>query len=57
MNRYALFGNYIYYPSGGWSDFRGSFDTVNEAEAEARTEWFEIVDLTTGDVVSRGQNQ
>ena len=32
MKRYLLFGGHVYYPRGGWRDFIGSFDTVEEAE-------------------------
>jgi hypothetical protein len=35
MKRYLLFGDLQYYAAGGWADFRGSFDTIAEAEAAA----------------------
>jgi hypothetical protein len=33
LKRYLLFDYDDYYPSGGWHDFRQSFDSVVEAEA------------------------
>jgi hypothetical protein len=35
LKRYLLFMYDDYYPGGGWHDFRGSFDTPEEAMAEA----------------------
>lgn len=45
--RYLLFGGYRDKPLGGWEDFRGSFNYVNEAreEAERFYDWWEIVDM------------
>lgn len=31
MKRYIIFAYEAYYPGGGWSDFCGDFDTVEEA--------------------------
>jgi hypothetical protein len=33
MKPYLLFCGDDYYPLGGWDDFRGSFDTLDEAKA------------------------
>ncbi len=33
MKRFVVFKFDQYYPSGGWNDFTGSFDTVEEARA------------------------
>lgn len=59
MKRFLLFAFDTYYPSGGWSDFVGAFDTI-----EAVDEWighadyenfqygnFQIVDSTTMEVL------
>lgn len=53
MKKYALFAGSKYYPSGGWLDFQGSFDSVDEAQGSIRLyhEWWQIVDLETGTVV------
>ena len=64
MKRYALFGGLDYYPGGGWEDFIGTFDTIEEAtravsgsggvpyESKPRDpDWWHIVDLTTGERV------
>ena len=66
MKRFALFAGSNYYPSGGWADFEGSFDSVEEAqkfvfshddEHRARYgtpfplyDWAQAVDLTDGTV-------
>jgi len=50
--RFLLFCCNQYYPSGGWSDLFGSFDTLDEAiEAFKPRTWDygEIVDLETGE--------
>jgi hypothetical protein len=48
MKRFMLFSGRNYYPKGGMQDFRGSFDTLEEAESENRkslgTDWWEIFD-------------
>lgn len=31
MKRYLLFRGETYYPNGGWEDFGGEFDSVDEA--------------------------
>ena len=57
MKRYALFTGDDYYPRGGWDDFKGSFDTVEDALAAPRGEWFQVVDLTEGFLVRKGSNR
>lgn len=57
MKRYLLFCGDKYYPYGGWDDFRGAFDTLEEAREAAvptRTiygdpshDWWHIVDTET----------
>jgi hypothetical protein len=62
MNQFLLFAGDEYYPGGGWSDFRGSFKTVEEAEEKAikptdrewasnSYDWWHIVDSATGSYV------
>ena len=60
LNRYLAFGGTIYYAKGGWSDFLGDAETVEEAEAladvkdsfgDSEYEWAQIVDTRTGLVV------
>jgi hypothetical protein len=57
MKRYALFAFEGYYPNGGWSDFIGSFETQEEAKnaRPERMEYFQVVDLTTGQIVDEGR--
>ena len=46
--RYLIFAGADYYPAGGWGDFVGDFDTLEEAIAKAKTlgsNWKEIIDL------------
>jgi hypothetical protein len=52
IKRYLLFAYLIYYPSGGWHDFRGSFDSVKEAEDNVPEgiDRYHIVDTHTGEV-------
>lgn len=61
MKRYALFVGSRYYPSGGWRDFVGSFDTIVEAREAAwprrRHEtmgWYHIADTEQGRIVEDG---
>lgn len=48
----------VYYPGGGWDDFRGSFDTLEEAysfltqkkiEDPLFLDWYHVVDSETGE--------
>lgn len=51
MKRYLLFAGSHYYPSGGWDDFKDSFDTIETALSVAvnyELDWYHIVDTTTG---------
>ena len=59
MKRYLLFYGDNYYPSGGWGDFHGSFDTIQEAQqvflktdSPWKPDWYQIVDTTTGKEVT-----
>jgi hypothetical protein len=45
-----VFGYADYYPAGGWNDFQGSFDTLEEVRAEVDKqlcEYYDIVDRDT----------
>jgi len=51
MKRYLLFSGYEYYPSGGWGDFIGDYNTVEEARNiyKKKTKnsyyvWYHIID-------------
>lgn len=66
MKRFLLFAGDTYYPSGGWQDFKKSFDTVLEAVKTAAGntkdtdlkggtwDWWQVVDLETGKMVEEG---
>jgi hypothetical protein len=47
VKRYVVFGYEEYYPAGGWGDFKGSYETLEEAKTQHPVA-DEIVDLTTG---------
>ena len=49
MKRYAVFVYEFYYPAGGWDDFRGDYDTLEEAVKHQGVT--QVVDLQTGKVV------
>ncbi len=53
MKRYLLFAGDMYYPCGGWEDFKDDFDTVEEAREGVRSlrrnpwggpDWWDIID-------------
>ncbi len=52
MKRYLLFCCFDYYPSGGWRDFVGSYDSVELALEGMRNcdRWY-IVDSKVGQIV------
>ena len=57
MKRFLLFAVHNYYPGGGWNDFQGSYDTLDEATiagivAGQKFDDWEIVDSTIGKVVA-----
>lgn len=52
--RYLVFCYDQYYPGGGWSDFQGSFETLEEAKAfkpSMNFDYKDIVDLETMEVI------
>jgi hypothetical protein len=60
MKRYLVFAGVNYYPSGGWGDFHGDFDSIEEGEASLRLlnngryrkwEWMQILDTQSLAVV------
>jgi len=54
MGRYLLFAGDEYYPAGGWQDYRGRFNSLNEAikaAAKLTWDWWQIVNLETGKII------
>jgi hypothetical protein len=62
MKRFLLFVGSRCYPSGGWNDFQGGYDTKDEVIAAgiALVEeyadpliewWFHVIDMETGEQV------
>lgn len=57
--RYMLFSGPTYYPDGGFNDYRGSYESVEEAVAEITlrrdqtrmVDWFHVVDKQTLEIV------
>ena len=57
MKPFLLFEGLIYYNEGGWNDFAGGFDTLEEAIASVsgrREFWWHVVDSRTGRIVEEG---
>lgn len=51
LKRFLAFGGSDAYPGGGWNDFIGSADTMEDAAAAAEAadfEWRHVVDSETG---------
>jgi hypothetical protein len=65
VKRFLLFSFNTYYPSGGWQDFFGSFDSVDAAKVgyseckddncDERPEWAHIIDTETETIVAEGR--
>ena len=58
MKRYLLFAGEQYYPDGGWHDFIGSYETVQQAQGKARADgydWWHIVDTEIWRIVEEEQ--
>ena len=61
--RYLLFAGPDYYPAGGWRDLMGDYDDPVPAVAEGkrlrksrsmyRTDWWEVIDLETGEEIDK----
>jgi hypothetical protein len=54
---FLLFAGDIYYPCGGWEDYRGVYGSVELARAavqEMEVEWWHIVDAAAGRIVEEG---
>jgi sulfatase maturation enzyme AslB (radical SAM superfamily) len=48
---FLLFVGWDYYPEGGWNDYWGTYNTLEEAEAaysniKRKTDWCHIVDIS-----------
>lgn len=57
VKRYLLFAGDQYYPSGGWHDLSGEFDSIEEAEEyvfERGYEWWHVVDREELRIVKAG---
>lgn len=59
MKKFAVFMGDIYYPLGGFHDFKASFDTLKEArvyiKAQKRSsyDWYHIVDIEQKRIIER----
>jgi len=55
MKRFAVFDYPEFYPGGGWNDFEGWYDSLEEA-LSAHPSASQVVDLHTGQVVHGDQD-
>lgn len=65
MKQYLLFAGSNFYPVGGWSDFQGGFDGLDDAlrhlnaqrhdVGTVRFDWAHVADASTGIVVWEGR--
>jgi hypothetical protein len=54
MKRYSVFAGHCYYPAGGWIDFVGFIDTLDEVATALPAydvDWWHVVDLSNGQTV------
>lgn len=54
MKRFFLFGGDNYYPSGGWGDFVGDFDSRRDAVLSgmaSKNDWWHVIDIQTKKVI------
>jgi hypothetical protein len=61
MKRFLVFAGDFYYPSGGWGDFQGDFDSIDEAKDKLLKihkdwEWSQVIDSETKKEVVEGSN-
>lgn len=57
---FLLFTGAAYYPTGGWGDFRGCFETVEKALETAASlvdDWWQVVDIRSKEQVSAGKSR
>lgn len=62
MNRFLLFYDVAYYPTGGWGDFVSAHKTVGSAKvaadkAQSMWEWAHIVDAKTLTIIARCEKE
>lgn len=60
MKRFLVFAGDTSYPSGGWKDFVGSFDTevdAYKALATINKDWCHLIDSSTGAYVFQHPEQ
>lgn len=60
MKRFLAFSGESYYAAGGWDDFCGAFDLLDDAEKAATSAsygtgtWWHVVDTETLEIVKGG---
>ena len=58
MRTYILFAGSTYYPSGGWNDFHGLFNSVEAAVehvANTNCDWWHVADALEQRIVKEGK--
>lgn len=66
MKRYLLFIGDVYYSNGGWDDYIGSYDNLEEAIQNSpkvkkskylfTRKWWHVVDIYSKRIVKEGRN-
>lgn len=63
MFRFLVFGGDVYYPSGGWEDYRGAHESEGEAVAFAKgfvagesLRWAHVYDRTLDTIIWRDRS-
>ena len=60
MRRFWLFGGNDYYATGGFHDFIGSFNTLDDAVKEGETrsvEWWHVFDSESQEIAGQSEYQ
>jgi hypothetical protein len=56
--RFLLFAGACKHPVGGWGDFRGAYDTMEDAISVGDAldkDWYDVVDLRTHKIVATSE--
>ena len=56
LKRYLVFSGSVYYPVGGWNDFKCAYSSIKAAEKRVKQDeedWSHIIDLETGKEIDK----
>lgn len=56
MKQFLVFAGSNFYPNGGWSDYKGDFDSIENAlrylvKSHSEWEWYQIVNSETKEII------